>query len=268
MRTREKTLEHATALEREAHQLHSEQKTQEAFNLFDEAASLYSQAGEHLKAALCYASAATCWNIRTGWQPLRNAATRNELGAHQALKAGHYGYARSLFREAALLYEKEGDFDNYSKCFWGSQVTEGKRAWALFAHSKKEEAPGQPSSKIRRDERVRAFFYWFLNTFGRITWGYGERPFRTLGVAAVIIVGTAVIYTFAGPRILVDGAARSVSFVEALYLSVITFTTVGFGDYLPLGWTRIVAAHEALAGIFLSPLFLVGLTRRFLRMYR
>ena len=77
----EETLEQAIALERQAHEFRSQQKIEEAFNLLDKAASLYRQAGEHLKSALCYASAATCWNIHTGWQPLRNAATRNELAA-------------------------------------------------------------------------------------------------------------------------------------------------------------------------------------------
>ena len=86
-------------------------------------------------------------------------------------------------------------------------------------------------------------------------------------VAFFLITLSAVTYSLSG-RISFEGAVRPISFLEGIYLSVITYTTVGFGDYLPLGWTRIFAMLEALSGIFLAPLVLVGLTRRYLRMYR
>ncbi len=260
-------LEPAIALERNAHRLRSEQKTEEAFSAFDEAGNLYRDAGEHLKAAVCFASAATCWNIRTGWQPLRNAATRNDLAAQEAMNAKHYDYARSLFREAALLYEKEADSEHYSMCFYRSQIADAKLSWEIFVHSRKEWGLADLSRNIRLKDRFTAFLRWALNTFGRITWGYGERPFRTFLLAAGVILLSATFYSFSG-QVLHQGVIRSVSFFEALYMSMITYTTVGFGDYLPMGWTRIVAAHEALAGIFLTPLFLIALTRRYLRMYR
>lgn len=260
----EEILARAISGERKAHELRSQEKIEEAFNAYDEAASLYANVKEHLKSAMCYASAASCWNIRTGWQPLRNAATRNELAAEEAMKAKHYDYARSLFREAALLYEKEGDSEHYSVCFYESQIADAKKSWAIFTQ-KSEEA--RSTQEALWKDRLVAFARFALNIFGRVTWGYGERPFQTFALAAFIIVGSAFLYSVSD-QILVEGVARSVSFWEALYLSVITYTTVGFGDYLPLGWTRIVAVHEGLAGIFLTPLFLIGLTRRYLRMYR
>ena len=59
---------------------------------------------------------------------------------------------------------------------------------------------------------------------------------------------------------------HKIDLFESLYLSIVTYTTVGYGDYLPMGWTRGVAGIEALSGMFLTPLFLIGLTRRYLRM--
>ena len=261
------TLDRALAQERKAHGLRSEGRIEEAFSAFDEAAVLYQNLKEHLKAALCFASAATCWNIRTGWQPLRNAATRNDKAAHEALKAGHYDYARSLFREAALLYEKEGDSAGYSECFWWAQIADAKLSREIFFHRKKQTGSAASTDDISWKDRLAAFFRWLLNSFSHLTWGYGERPFRTFVLALCIIVGSAVLYTLSG-QILHHGKIGPVSFWEALYFSIITYSTVGFGDYLPVGWTRILAAHEALAGIFLTPLFLISLTRRYLRMYR
>ena len=258
-------LEQAVALEREAHQLRSQQKIQEAFNTYDRAAILYSNSGEHSKAALCYASAASCWNIHTGIQPLRNAATRTHQAAQAAMRAGSYHYARSLFLDAALLYEKEGDFGNYSACFYESKRSEAKLCWTLFAHGLKQES--ELSERGNWRERFLALGRWTTNSLNFLIWGYGEKPFRTFVVAFFLITLSAVAYSLSG-RISFEGAVRPISFLEGIYLSVITYTTVGFGDYLPLGWTRAFAMLEALSGIFLAPLFLVGLTRRYLRMYR
>ncbi len=265
MKNPEEILKQATLLEREAHQLRAEQKTQEAFNSFDAAASLYVQAGEHLKAAYCYTSAATCWNIRTGWQPLRNAATRSDLAAHEALKAGHYQYAKERFLEASLLYEKEGDFGHYSACFYGSHQTDSKIQWELFMRGRRNKQDLEQKADLK--ERFLAFGRWVVNQINRLLWGYGERPFRTFWAATAIIVTSALAYTLSG-QIQTQEGIRPISFFDGLYMSLITYTTVGFGDYLPLGWTRLFATLEALLGIFLAPLFLIGLTRRYLRMYR
>lgn len=51
----------------------------------------------------------------------------------------------------------------------------------------------------------------------------------------------------------------------ALYFSVITFATVGYGDWYPLGPARLVAALEGLAGVLLTASFLVALSRRYIR---
>lgn len=259
------SLKRASELEREAHELRFEGKNQQAFDKLDEAASLYQGAGEHFKAAVCYASAASCWNIHTGLQPVRNAASRSALAAEEALKAGHFDYARMLFADAALLYEKDGDFGNFSACFYRSKSAEGRFAWELFTRGQRDEKG--LTVPVSWKERFGAFLRWKVNLMNRLLWGYGERPFRTLGVALTIILACALFYSLSG-LVLTEGEIRKVSFPEGFYFSVITYTTVGFGDYLPTGWVRILAMLEALSGIFFAPLFLIALTRRYLRMYR
>ena len=259
-------LDQAAGLERKAHALRGDGKVEEAFTAFDRAAGLYRDAAEHFKAAVCYASAATCWNIRTGWQSLANAATRTERAAEQAAKAAHFDYARRLYADAASLYEQEGDGAKFSACFYASKQADGHLAWHLFVSGQREEE-ALSVTDVGWTERLSAFGRWLINTANRLVWGYGERPARTFGTAFCLIFICALAYRFSG-GVLARGVVRPVSFLESLYMSIITFTTVGFGDYLPLGGSRIFASLEALSGILLAPLFLVALTRRYLRTYR
>ncbi len=258
-------IEQAIALEREAHRLLGEHKIDQAFQTFDQAAKLFQEAKEPLKAAVCFSSAATCWNIHTGWQPLRNAATRNESAALQAIAAKDYAYAESLFSEAALLYEKEGDFTKVSYCYRRSKDARLVRLWKTFTRSQEPGTGAIGLQAMPWKDRLSAMMSWFFSSLSCLIWGYGELPFRTLGVAGAIIGLSALCYHVSG-TVLTGGFVQKIDLFESLYMSIITYTTVGYGDYLPMGWVRGVAAFEALSGIFVTPLFLIALTRRYLRM--
>ena len=257
-------IDRAIALEREAHRLRSENKIDQAFQTFDQAAKLFQEANEPLKAAVCFSSAATCWNIHTGRQPLRNAATRNESAALQALVAHDYAYAESLFSEAALLYEKEGDFTKYSYCYLRAKDARLTRLWKTFTHSQGEGFHSVGLQSLSWRERLTIFSSLFFGLLNRVVWGYGEMPFRTFGIACGVVVLSTLCYYVSG-AVLTGGFVQKVSFFESFYMSIMTYTTVGYGDYVPMGWTRGVAAMEALLGVMLTPLFLISLSRRYLR---
>jgi hypothetical protein len=258
-------IEQAIALEREAHRLRGESKIDQAFQTFDRAAKIFQEANEPLKAAVCFSSAATCWNIHTGWQPLRNAATRNESAALQALVAQDHAYAETLFSEAALLYEKEGDFTKFSYCYRRAKDARLARLWKTFTQMKPSLPGAVGLEKASWKERIMTFVSWVFGSLNRLIWGYGELPFRTFIIACTVIILSALCYHVSG-TVLTDGFVQKIGFFESLYLSIITYTTVGYGDYLPMGWVRAVAAVEALSGVLLTPLFLIALTRHYLRM--
>ncbi|MFH1800723.1 MAG: ion channel [Candidatus Omnitrophota bacterium] len=258
-------IEQAIALEREAHRLRGESKIDQAFQTFDRAAKLFQEANEPLKAAVCFSSAATCWNIHTGWQPLRNAATRNESAAIQALVAQDHAYAETLFSEAALLYEKEGDFTKFSYCYQRAKDARLVRLWRTFTQTKTSLPEAVGLERASRKGRVRTFFSWFFGSLNRLIWGYGELPFRTFMIACTVIILSALCYHMSG-TVLTGSFVQKIDLFESFYLSIMTYTTVGYGDYLPMGWVRGVAAVEALSGILLTPLFLIALTRHYLRM--
>jgi hypothetical protein len=52
---------------------------------------------------------------------------------------------------------------------------------------------------------------------------------------------------------------------NGLYFSVVTFATVGYGDWHPLNWARMAAAIEGLLGVFVQSVFTVSFARKILR---
>ena len=96
--------------------------------------------------------------------------------------------------------------------------------------------------------------------------GYGERPVRVLIASAIIILFCAFFYW--APNSL-DSRTQNVenSFMQGLYFSTITFTTLGYGDLYPANdnISRIVAMTEAVSGGCMMALFVVSLAKRFSR---
>lgn len=106
--------------------------------------------------------------------------------------------------------------------------------------------------------------------FGRLLFGYGERPIRVL-FASIIIIAVCAAY-YASPSAMVydrlGSEIRDLNWMDGLYFSTITFTTLGFGDVHPAPVhmpTKCVAMFEALSGACLMALFVVGLSKRYSR---
>jgi len=104
--------------------------------------------------------------------------------------------------------------------------------------------------------------------------GYGEAPVRIIGLSIAIIFLCAAIYTFTG--LSYNGAIQVASsdqssqenisfFFSSLYYSVVTFTTLGYGDFTPVGISRVIAAVEAFTGSFTIALFVVVFVKKMTR---
>jgi hypothetical protein len=102
--------------------------------------------------------------------------------------------------------------------------------------------------------------------FGRLLFGYGERPVRVLVASALIITFCAFLYSQPGILFSRIGPDQH-SFLQGLYFSVITFTTLGYGDLYPApaSYCRPLAMAEAISGGLLMALFVVCLAKRFSR---
>ena len=93
--------------------------------------------------------------------------------------------------------------------------------------------------------------------------GYGIYTKRILATAVGVILAFAGLYhAVAGPETIDhfdEGPFGSI------YFSIITFTTLGYGDYQPLGWLRYAAGLEALLGLTLVAVFTVSYARKLIR---
>lgn len=123
---------------------------------------------------------------------------------------------------------------------------------------------------LRRDLRQRGRWRRWLGSLALdVLWGYGERPWRLMACALAFCALCAACYFFTGVRlgercVAGLGALPPAEHVfECLYFSVITFTTVGYGDVTPCGAaSRALAAFEAFAGIFTMGLFVTANVRK------
>ena len=107
-------------------------------------------------------------------------------------------------------------------------------------------------------------FKWLLRTIDKFYWEYGQRPKRLVTISLGIMFLFGVLYSFFPENFkgmaLVNDPYWKV-FYNTEYYSVITFTTLGYGDLSPLGFLKIFAAIEAFSGAVTTGFLVAGLTK-------
>ncbi len=108
--------------------------------------------------------------------------------------------------------------------------------------------------------RYKAAWKYFNSTFLKWLYEWGENPWRILGWCIVIIFVFSGLYYLIGDIAMKENLVKS--YGTKLYFSGITFTTLGFGGYSPMGWARVLAFIESFLGIFSIALFVYSFARR------
>ena len=108
---------------------------------------------------------------------------------------------------------------------------------------------------------------------------YGENPFRVARIGLCVVLFMAIVQGMVGIQVAPQSAfvvgpglhwasakEHLDAVIRAVYFSVMTFTATGYGDYVPRpGLGQVLAASEAVFGVFLMALFLVCLARKYSR---
>lgn len=111
--------------------------------------------------------------------------------------------------------------------------------------------------------------------FHKLLFGYGVRIQNVALTIPAVIVFFACLYSIffsnllcthspQGEVLLSESGPLLVRTGNALYFSAVSFTTIGYGDWHPIGAAKCFAATEGLLGVFLMAMFTVSLARRVL----
>lgn len=159
--------------------------------------------------------------------------------------------ASKLYRNAKRLFSSVGDTVDAGECYYQEKVHEMKSLAsprALFKES-------WLRSGILKKGLLSVLCYLKCASkfISFITWGFGERPIRSLLMSMVVILLATLTYFLAPDSVTHHHLGRS------LYFSIVTFVTLGYGDISqtssPL---QLLSAIEAFSGMFLTGLFLAG----------
>lgn len=103
---------------------------------------------------------------------------------------------------------------------------------------------------------------WLASSIEWAVWGYGERPARIFMASLFAIVGYASYYYLCGEFIRTPANVH-LNWWDSLYYSMVTFTTLGYGDIAPNGASlKIIAGSEAFIGAFAVGLTVAGFSNR------
>ncbi len=91
-----------------------------------------------------------------------------------------------------------------------------------------------------------------------------QSPLRILlAILFFIFLFSILYYYLPWMEFQCEGGATRLGYLDSLYYSGITFTTIGYGDISPVGISKFFSIIEGILGIFLSSSFIVCLVRRY-----
>lgn len=115
----------------------------------------------------------------------------------------------------------------------------------------------------------------FKSLMGFLVCGYGERPMFSLIASLALIVTCGTLYMFFGVSLNNETILFKPSFSQPLpplgqlilwyHFSLVTFSTVGYGNVVPVGGSLVVSAFEMVLGIIMVGIWVSTLVRKMVR---
>jgi hypothetical protein len=175
----------------------------------------------------------------------------NEKQANEASRTGDrqtalkkYKEAEEIYRNLKLSYRLQGQGKYESPFFYREMVVQRKQMPIFTLHH-----------------------IW--SKFIDLTTGYGEKPTRVVLTMAADIVMAAILYGLLGLKyghshlgFWTTDLPVGETVYNLLYFSTVVFTTVGFGDIVPTGASKVVMMLQGLSGQILIAFFIVALYKK------
>lgn len=155
-------------------------------------------------------------------------------------KAGNLYFASIEYKQIKEMYKNSGLHEMADSYHYKAMVTKRK------------------SLKKRNPKR------WLNYIFGDLLCKYGTSFIRVF-IAAVMVIFLCAILFLTTKSLLFTNAQTNLSFSDCLYFSLVTFTTLGYGDFHAIGAMRFVAGAESFVGAALMALFTVIAARKIIR---
>lgn len=156
-----------------------------------------------------------------------------------------------IYRAIRLAYQRAGLYNLSDRYLMQERVS--NRRYILW-------------NRFLEKRTLKTFSAWWIDLVWSLIAGYGTRPHRVVLAGLVMSLVYALIYYFAGGPPEIHG--RSAGFLGAVYFSLTTFATLGYGDltypekYYIL---RLLSTSEAILGAILMALFVVIVARKIIR---
>ena len=167
---------------------------------------------------------------------------KNKKQIDKEYRVNLFKKAEDVYRNIKLNLQSGGDYKTAGEFYFNEMIMRRRKAF-----------------------RERNIPDWILNHLNSKLCGYGERAGRVIIASLFIVFSLALLY-FINSAVIKQGTiSYNASFLESLYFSFVTFTTVGYGDYAPSQAFQLVATAEAFIGAFMIALFVLVFGRKMLR---
>jgi hypothetical protein len=182
---------------------------------------------------------------------------RNEIEAERLQRRGETEKAQEKYFEAEEIYR------NIKTSFKNRGL--GAEAGVYFHREMVMKRMQMPLLSIDR-------FWSFIMDYST---GYGEKPYKILIFSIISMMSFALIFSVVGihhssGELCIISPDNTVIenirvLFQSLYFSVITFTTLGYGDYIPTSEAgRLLAMIEAFGGDFLLALLVITVYKSYM----
>lgn len=173
------------------------------------------------------------------------------------------------YKRLRMLFQSNGHQQEVSKAFYYERFYEMKYSWGETKFLQSFLSIWEINKEYGISALKNNFKTLSKSIFDYISfsiWGFGERPKRIFTSTLFLIFFYSIIYKFSDITIkLADNLVTNLDWVNSIYFSIVTFTTLGLGDITPLHSSdnyKLIVGSEALVGAFFMGLIVAGFANK------